>query len=106
VTRAEEGYVQANACSCDLPAYQCVQDDEGLTQHTWKAGNFNDQPRDSELELSMLRGDVSVVEACDYRSSGVRVSAAKLAKADHSRKNTCGRACCGAHSWSEPDLAR
>jgi hypothetical protein len=90
VTRAGEGYVQANACSCDLPADQCVQDDEVLTQHTWKAGNFNDQPRDSELELSMLRGDVSVVEACDYRSSGVRVSAAKLAKAGR-RQTTAGK---------------
>jgi hypothetical protein len=67
-----------------------VQDEEVLTQHTWKAGNFNNHPRDGELELSMLRGDVSVVEACDYRSSGVRVSAARIARAGR-RQTTAGK---------------
>ena len=86
---AGTGYVEASACRCGLPPELCVQDEELLTQHTWKAGNFNDQPRETELELSMLRGDVSVIEACDYRSSGVRVSEARLARAG--RRQTTAR---------------
>src|ERR1022692_1294745 len=84
------GYVEATACGCGVPPEQCVHDDELLTQHTWKSGSFNDQPRPTEVELSMLRGDVSVVEACDYRSNGVRVSVAKLAKAGR-RQTTAGK---------------
>src|ERR1022692_4115475 len=84
------GYVEATACRCGVPPEQCVHDDELLTQHTWKSGSFNDQPRPTEVELSMLRGDVSVVEACDYRSNGVRVSVAKLAKAGR-RQTTAGK---------------
>jgi hypothetical protein len=82
--------VAANACRCGLSPEMCIQDDELLTQHTWKAGSFNDEPRATELELSMLRGHVSVVEACDYRSSGVRLSAARLAKAA-TRQTTAGK---------------
>lgn len=83
-------FVEANACGCGAPADQCIQDDELLTQHTWHAGTFNDEPRESERDLSMLRGDISVAEACDYRSSAVRVSAAKIARAGR-RQTTAGK---------------
>lgn len=87
---AGQNYVEANACRCGPPPDQCIQDDELLTQHTWRAGVFNDEPRQGELDLSMLRGDVSVADACDYRTSGVRVSAAKIAKAGR-RQTTAGK---------------
>jgi hypothetical protein len=90
VAEPGEGFVEANACRCGVSPELCIQDDELLTQHTWKAGRFNDQPREGERELSMLRGDVSVAEACDYRSAGVRVAAAKLARAGR-RQVTAGK---------------
>lgn len=75
-------YVERQACRCEEGPDKCVADEELLTQHTWKAGIFNDAPRDepAERELSMLRGDVTVAEACEYRSS-TKVPAAKVAKA-------------------------
>lgn len=83
-------WVAANVCQ-DRPSPEaCIRDDEVLTQHTWKAGNFIDEPREIEDEVSMLRGDVSVADACAYRSRLSSVSPAKLARAGR-RQTTAGK---------------
>lgn len=90
MTNGGKSEVEAMACRCGVSPEQCLSDDELLTQHTWKAGSFNDEPREGEQDLSMLRGDVSVAECCDYRSSASRVTLAKVAKAGR-RLTTAGK---------------
>lgn len=83
-------WVAANVCE-DLPSpEQCIEDDEILTQHTWRDGDFINESREIETELSMLRGDLSVAEACVYRSSRSKISAARLARASR-RQTTAGK---------------
>lgn len=73
------GYVANRACRCGPPPEECVGDDELLTQHTWVDGEFIDEPRESEKDLSMLRGDVSVEECCTFRSPIYGAAPAKVA---------------------------
>ena len=82
--------VKDNVCQDPPSPNKCIQDEELLTQHTWNAGSFIDEPRSTEDELSMLRGDISVVDACAYRSPYAKVSAAKLARAGV-RQTTAGK---------------
>lgn len=83
-------WVAANVCEDRPSPDRCIQDDEVLTQHTWQDGDFIDEPRETEEELSMLRGDISIADACAYRSRMSKISAAKIAKAGR-RQTTAGR---------------
>jgi hypothetical protein len=90
MTQGTVNYVRAAACTCGPPPEQCVSDDEILTQHSWKLGSFADAPRSTELEQSMLRGVVTVADACSYRSGGVRVTANRIERAG-CRQTTAGK---------------
>lgn len=83
-------WVAVNACLDRPSPVRCIRDDEVLTQHTWRDGDFIDAPRETEKELSLLRGDVSVADACAYRSRLSKIPASKIAKAGR-RQTTAGK---------------
>jgi hypothetical protein len=99
-------WVRKNACQADLKEGQCIADDEMLTHHTSQRGRYNSAPRSEvmEVELSMMRGELTVAEACMRRNGGrpahpsdveradVRyTTAGKLRTAGFAVVHTCGR---------------
>ena len=60
-------HVKRSACRCGASAEQCVADDEVLTQHGSVGRSFRNQPRiERERGLSVLRGEISLLEATRY----------------------------------------
>jgi hypothetical protein len=99
-------WVRKNACQTDLGGGQCLADDEMLTHHTSQRDRYNDAPRPEvmEVELSMMRGELTVAEACmrrnggrpahpsDVERAGVRyTTAGDLRSAGFAVIHTCGR---------------
>jgi hypothetical protein len=99
-------WVRKNACQTDLSGGRCIADDEMLTHHTSQRGRYNDAPRPEvmEVELSMMRGELTVAEACmrrngghpahpsDVERAGVRyTTAGELRGAGFAVIHTCGR---------------
>jgi hypothetical protein len=78
-------YLEYLACRCGPRPERCVDDEDLLTQGTWKAGRFINQPRENQLELSMLRGSVSVADCCEYMTNMLPVSDKAIAKAGRRR---------------------
>ena len=60
------------ACPTDLNGGQCIADDEILTHHTSQRDRYNNAPRPEvmEVELSVMRGRLTTVEACMRRNGG------------------------------------
>jgi hypothetical protein len=53
-----------------------------LTQQTWRDGEFRNGPREAiETDLSMLCGEMSVLEACEYVNFRGPLTEARLARA-------------------------
>jgi hypothetical protein len=99
-------WVRKYACPTDLTGGQCIADDEILTHHASRGGQYNNAPRPEmmEVELSMMRGRLSTAEACMRRNGGrpahpsdvqrasVRYTAAsELRSAGFAVIHTCGR---------------
>jgi hypothetical protein len=99
-------WVRKNACQKDLSGGPCIADGELLTHHTSQRGRYNDAPRPEvmEVELSMMRGGLTVAEACmrrnggrpahpsDVERAGVRyTTAGELRSAGFAVIHTCGR---------------
>jgi hypothetical protein len=67
-----------------------VPDEMILTQQTWN-GEYRSGPReDREKDLSMLRGELSLVEACEYVNVRGPLTEARVARAGV-RYTTAGR---------------
>jgi len=98
-------WVRKYACPTDLSGGQCIGDDEILTHHTPRRGQYVNAPRvDIEVEVSMIRGRVDKAEACrrrnggapahpvDVAAAGVRhTTAGTLRAAGFAVVHTCGR---------------
>lgn len=99
-------WVRKNACRTDLKGDRCIADEEILTHHTSQKGRYNDAPRPEvmEVELSMMRSQLTVAEACMRRNGGrpahpsdverasVRyTTAGKLRSVGFAVIHTCGR---------------
>lgn len=99
-------WVRKYACLIDLNGGQCIADDEILTHHTSRRGQYNNAPRPEvmEVELSVMRGRLTAVEACmrrnggrpahpsDVERAGVRYcTAGELRSAGFAVIHTCGR---------------
>jgi hypothetical protein len=99
-------WVRKNACDTDRAGGQCIGDDEILTHHAWQRGKYKicPDPEMCEVELSLMRGTLSVLEACQRRNQGnpvppqdvVRASvryttAGTLRRAGFAVIHTCGR---------------
>jgi len=58
-------WVRKNACETDGNGGQCVANDEVLTHHTSRRGQYNNAPRPKvmEVELSVMRGKLDKAEA-------------------------------------------
>jgi hypothetical protein len=66
--QSDQDYVRQAACRCGPPSDVCVVDDEVLTHHAKIAGEFLNAPRlETEREVSLLRGKLTVEEATRYR---------------------------------------
>jgi len=65
-------WVRKYACPTDLSGGQCIANDEILTHHASQRGQYNNSPRPEamEVELSVMRGRLTTVEACMRRNGG------------------------------------
>jgi hypothetical protein len=99
-------WVRKYACPTDLNGGQCIANDEILTHHASQRGQYNNSPRPEvmEVELSVMRGRLTTVEACmrrnggrpahpsDVERAGVRyTTAGELRSANFAVIHTCGR---------------
>ncbi len=84
--------MRKNACQADLNGGQCIADDEMLTHHTSQRGRYNSAPRSEvmEVELSMMRGELTVAEACMRRNGGRTAHPSDVERADV-RYTTAGK---------------
>lgn len=102
---------RSRLCDCPAGAVDCIEDAETLTQFALRAGDFRTAPRDDrEVDLSLLRGKQSTLEAARYvlrdddpdpkrvARAGVRYSTAgALRKAGFAVVHTPGRIVEGTH---------
>jgi len=106
MSESPPAWVRKYACSTDLSGGQCIADGEVLTHHTSQRGQYNDAPRPEvmEVELSVMRGRLTRVEACmrrnggrpahpsDVKRAGVRyTTAGQLRSVGFAVIHTCGR---------------
>ncbi len=66
-------------CKCDDGPIRCLKDDDFATQLSFKAGTFRRGPRASELDVSLLRGRVTVLDAVRYVTGDRNPSERKVA---------------------------
>ena len=68
--RTSQSYVRKRACVVDRAGGQCIGDEEVLTQHAKVAGEYITARRTSpaEDELSLMRGELTVEQACRQRA--------------------------------------
>lgn len=106
VSESPPTWVRKNACQTDLNGGTCIADAEMLTYHTSHSGTYNNAPRPEvlEVELSVMRGELTVAAACmrrnggrpahpsDVARAGVRYSTAgEIRSAGLAVIHTCGR---------------
>jgi hypothetical protein len=83
MVQTKASWVQKNACPTDLAGGQCISDDEILTHHTPERGQYANAPRLSVLEdeISLIRGEIGIKEACSRRIGGGMPAPTDVAKA-------------------------
>lgn len=93
MSQPDQGYVRGEACDCGPLPEQCVKDSEVLTHHTKNAGEFLNAPRvETEREVSLLRGRLTVEEATRYRvRRGGEVAIKAAVERSEVRHTTAGR---------------
>lgn len=76
-------WVRKYVCPTDLNGGQCIADDEILTHHASQRGQYNNSPRPEvmEVELSVMRGLLTTVEACMRRNGGRPAHPSDVARA-------------------------
>jgi hypothetical protein len=83
VPQSPPSWVRKYACSVDLEGGQCIGNDEILTHHTKQSGRYISAPRPEipEVEVSVMRGKLTKVQACKQRNGGVPAHPADVEKA-------------------------
>lgn len=75
-------WVRKYACPTDRNGGQCIGDDEILTHHAPRRGQYANAPRlGVEVEVSLMRGNVDKPEACARRNRGLPAHPADIAMA-------------------------
>ena len=77
-------WVRKNACPNDLEGGQCIVDDEILTHHTKRRGQYIHAPRPEipdEAEVSVMRGRLTKAQASAQRNRGVPAHPADVGRA-------------------------
>jgi hypothetical protein len=68
---APQTWVRRRACTVDRAGGQCISDDEVLTHHTKLKGEYINAPKlGEEEEVSVMRGALTVAQACVQRNGG------------------------------------
>lgn len=83
--RSTQTWVRKRACPVDLAGGQCIGGEEILTQHTKERGQYIKAPRPDmkdEVELSVMRGRLTVAAAYQQRNGGLPAHPADVERAD------------------------
>ncbi|MEU4538572.1 hypothetical protein AB0G15_27365 [Streptosporangium sp. NPDC023825] len=76
----DSSYVRRKACRATETPWLCISDDVILTHHTFDMGHFFNEPRyETEREVSLLTGQLSVEAASRYRRKIVNARDLELA---------------------------
>jgi hypothetical protein len=75
-------WVRKSACLVDLGGGQCIGGEEFVTHHTPQRGHYENGPRlGIEYEVSVMRGTLTVAEACQRRNRNRPVHPAEVGRA-------------------------
>jgi hypothetical protein len=84
VPQSPPSWVRKSACPVDLGEGQCIGDDEILMHHTKQRGQYINAPRPEipeEVEVSVMRGELTKAQACAQRNGGVPAHPADVEQA-------------------------